>query len=136
MNFNSIPVELGLSQAWEKRADGLWLVAPDLDVEKLTAWMTAHQARFVTITAQPATGGECRMEYHWDMEGQLLTFVTQTHEGSIASIYALCPAADWAEREVHDYFAVDFGGRKDIPPLMLRSKDRPGIFINDGGEKS
>jgi hypothetical protein len=136
MDFNTIPVELGLSQSWEKHADGLWLAAPDLDVEKAAAWMIAHQARFVTITAQPAAGRECRMEYHWDIEGQLLTFVTQTHEGHIASISALCPAADWVEREVHDYFAVDFWGRKNIPPLMLRPNDRPGIFSPGGGQKS
>ena len=98
--------------------------------------MVAHQARFVTITAQPAAGRECRMEYHWDIEGQLLTFVTQTHEGSIASINSLCPAADWVEREVHDYFAVDFWGRKNIPPLMLRPDDRPGVFSPDRGQKS
>jgi len=136
MDFNAIPVQVGLSQPWEKRADGLWLVAPNLDVEKLTAWMIAHQARFVTMTAQAGIGRECRMEYHWDIEGQLLTFVTQTHKGSIASISALCPAADWVEREVHDYFAVNFGGREDIPPLMLRPKDPPGIFSPGGGKKS
>ena len=135
MDFDTIPAELNLNQSWDKRVDGFWLVAPDLDVEKLTVWMMAHQARFVTITAQPTSGKECRMEYHWDMEGQLLTFVTQTRGGSIASIYALCPASDWAEREVHDYFAVDFLGRKNIPPLMLRPEDRPGIFLRNGDKK-
>ncbi len=135
MDFDSIPLELGLAQTWEKRADSLWITVPDLDVEKLAAWMAAHQARFVTITARPAAGRECRVEYHWDIEGQLLTFVTQTHEGSIASIHAICPAADWVEREVHDYFAVDFLGRADTPPLMLRPKDHPGVFSPDGGQK-
>jgi Ni,Fe-hydrogenase III component G len=136
MDFNTIIVELGLAQPWEKRADGLWVTVPDLNVENVAAWMAAHQARFVTITARPAAGRECCMEYHWDIEGQLLTFVTQTHKGSIASISALCPAADWVEREIHDYFSVDFLGRPDISPLMLRSDDRPGIFSPDGGQKS
>ncbi len=134
MDFNTIPMELGLTQPWEKRTDGLWLAEPNLNVEKLAEWMAAHQARFVTITARPAAGRECRMEYHWDLDGQLLTFVTQTHESSIASISRLCPAADWVEREVHDYFAVDFLGRAETPPLMLRPKDQPGVFM-DGGQK-
>jgi hypothetical protein len=136
MDFEIIPAELGLARSWEKRADGLWLADPNLDVEKMAAILAAHQARFVTITARPAAGRECRLEYHWDIEGQLLTFVTQTHEGSIASLSMLCPAADWVEREVHDYFAVDFLGRKEIPPLMLRPDDRPGVFSADGGQKA
>lgn len=133
MDFDVILSELELAQSWEKRADGLWAMAPDLDIETMAFRMAAHQARFVTITALPVAGGECRMEYHWDIEGQLLTLVTQTHEGSIASISRLCPAADWVEREVHDYFAVDFLGRHDTPPLMLRSSDRPGVFSPDRG---
>ncbi len=102
MDIENIPHELGLSQSWEKHEDGLWLAALDLDVECMARWMGAHAGRFVTITARPAPGGECRLEYHWDMEGTLLTLVTQSHEGSIASISAVCPAADWVEREVHD----------------------------------
>lgn len=135
MNLDTIPVELGLKQKWEKRADGLWLAASDLDVEKMALWMTDHQMRFVTMTARPAAGKECRIEYHWDYEGQLLTLVTRTHEGSIPSISAICPAADWVEREIHDYFSVDFVGRKETPPLMLKPEDKPGIFSTDGGQK-
>ncbi len=135
MDIENIPHELGLSQSWEKHEDGLWLAAQDLDVECMARWMSAHAGRFVTITARPAPGGECRLEYHWDIEGTLLTLVTQSHEGSISSISAVCPAADWVEREVHDYFAVDFIGRPNIPPLMLRPGDPPGVFSPDGGTK-
>jgi NADH:ubiquinone oxidoreductase subunit C len=40
---------------------------------------------------------------------------------------SISPVADWIEREIHDYFAVDFAGRK-LPTLVLSEKDPPGIF--------
>ena len=46
--------------------------------------------------------------------------------------------ADWIEREIHDYFAVDFIGRDKLAPLVLRSDDRPGLFNwnnHKGGEQ-
>jgi hypothetical protein len=135
MDLEKIPIQMGLSQAWDKRPDGWWLSTDTLDVEEMVRRMLAVNARFVTITARPAPEGECRLYYHWDADGQLLTFATMTHEGSITSITALCPAADWVEREVRDYFAVDFIGRTAINPLMLRDEDKPGVFFTDGGDK-
>jgi Ni,Fe-hydrogenase III component G len=138
MDVESIRTRLGISQAWEKRDDGWWLVDPNLDVEGMARLMAEAEARLVTITARPAPDGECRLAYHWDLEGELLTFVTMTHEGSVPSIAAICPAADWIEREVHDYFATDFMGREDLRPLVLRSGDQAGLFHwngHEGGER-
>lgn len=138
MNVELIRTQLGTSQPWAERSDGLWLVDPHLDVEGMARLMVETQARLVTITGRPAPGGECRLAYHWDLEGQLLTLVTTTHEGSVHTIAPLCPAADWIEREIHDYFAVDFIGRKDLDPLVLRPDDPPGLFkwnSNGGGEQ-
>jgi len=126
--IDQIPAELGLPQAWEQEGACRRLVAPGLNVRQMAEYMLKLSARFVTITARPAPGGECRLDYHWDLDGQLLTFVTATHEGSIATISAICPGADWVEREVRDYFAVDFLGRESTDPLMLRPQDAPGVF--------
>jgi hypothetical protein len=137
MDVESIRARLGTGQPWEKRTDGWWLADPDLDVEGMARLMAEAEARLVTITARPAPGGECRLAYHWDLAGELLTFVTTTHEGSALSIAAISPAADWIEREVHDYFAVDFIGRENQNPLVLRPGDPPGLFHwngNEGGE--
>jgi NADH-quinone oxidoreductase subunit C len=98
----------------------------------MAEYMMTKCARFVTITARPAPGGECRLDYHWDLDGRLLTFVTTTHQGAIPTISAICPAADWVEREVRDYFAVDFLGRESSDPLMLRPQDQPGVFRRSG----
>ncbi|MDA8326089.1 MAG: NADH-quinone oxidoreductase subunit C [Nitrospiraceae bacterium] len=69
-----------------------------------------------------------RLFYHWDMEGRILTFSTLTREEAVASISSICPAADWIEREIHDYFAVNFTGRDGLSPLLLRPDDPPGMF--------
>lgn len=130
MDVERLRQELGLTKSWEVHSAGLWLEDSHLDVENLARWMGVNNGRFVTLTARPLPGGECCLEYHWDLEGQLLSFTAFTHEGSIASIAALCPAADWVEREVHDYFAIDFMGRSETRPLMLRPGDQPGIFLN------
>jgi hypothetical protein len=133
MNVESIGTQLGSTHPWEQRADGWWLVEPELDVKRMAALMLGLAARLVTITARPAPGGECRLAYHWDLEDELLNLVTSTHNGSIYSIAAICPAADWIEREIHDYFAVDFVGREEgLDPLVLRPGDSPGLFQWNG----
>jgi Ni,Fe-hydrogenase III component G len=134
MDVEAIRTQLETKQSWQKRPDGWWLIDPILNVEAMARLMVKAEARLVTITARPAPEGECRLAYHWDLAGELLTLVTMTHEGTIHSIAPLCPAADWIEREVHDYFAVDFSGRQDLRPLVLRSGDPPGLFHWNGGE--
>jgi hypothetical protein len=132
MNAEMLRAQLGAAQSWEQRDDGWWLVAPTLDVTGMAQRLIEAEARLVTITARPAPDGECRLAYHWDVQGELLTLVTLTHEGSVRSIAPICPAADWIEREIHDYFAVDFIGREELPPLVLRSGDPPGLFHWNG----
>ncbi len=136
MELESLRTRLGIAQAWDKRADGVWLESEDLDVEEMARCMCEAEARLATITAIPLSQEECRLAYHWDLEGQLLTFVTITRQGHIPSIAAICPAAEWVEREVHDYFRVQLTGRDTPPPLVLRPGDPPGFFQWDGqGER-
>lgn len=132
MNIESLRIRLGTIQTWEKRDDGWWLVDPELKVEEMARLMVEIEARLVTITARPAPDGECRLAYHWDLAGELLTLVTSSHQGAIPSIAAICPAAGWIEREIHDYFALDFIGRTDLQPLVLRPQDPPGLFLWNG----
>lgn len=134
MNAETLRAQLSAAQAWEQRDDGWWLIDSNLDVAGMAHRLVEAGARLVTITARPAPDGECRLAYHWDVQGELLIPVTLTHEGSVQSIAAICPAADWIEREIHDYFAVDFIGREDLPPLVLRPGDPPGLFHWNGHE--
>ena len=111
----------------ERRDGALWLEEPGLDVNKMALALVEAGARFVTMTAIPVDGVECRVAYHWDLDGLLLNMIASTRQGKIPGIAGVCPAADWIEREIHDYFGVDFAGR-DMAPLVLRPGDRPGIF--------
>jgi len=128
-NDEEMLAQLGSTIPWEKRSDGCWLESPDTDVEKMAHVMTEAEARLVTMTACEVSNGEFRIIYHWDLEGRMLHIVAVTRKRSISSIAKVHPASDWMEREIHDYFAVQFDGR-ELPPLYLSPEDSPGIFLN------
>jgi len=111
----------------EHRTDGYWATMPDLDVRAMANLMLANDVRLVTLTAMPATSGGYRLMYHWDADGDLINIAT-TVATSVATIADILPAADWVEREIRDYYALEFEGRAETPTLMLRDGDEPGLF--------
>ena len=127
MDLEEIRERLDNKEAWVNKSEAWWLETPSLDVEKMARLMVETGARLVTVTAARDREDEFRVIYHWDFQGRLLNFVTITHQATLPSITSICPAADWIEREIHDYFAVNFAGR-ELPPLVLSEQDRPGIF--------
>jgi NADH:ubiquinone oxidoreductase subunit C len=127
MDIEEIRERLGNMEAWVNKSEAWWLETTSLDVEKMARVMVETGARLVTVTASRASEVEFRVIYHWDLQGRLLNFVTITNRATLPSITSICPAADWIEREIHDYFAVNFAGR-ELPTLVLSEQDRPGIF--------
>ena len=127
MDLEEIRERLGNGKVWVNKSEARWLENPNLDVEKMARLMVETGARLVTVTASRTQGDEFHMIYHWDLQGQLLNFVTITHQAVLPSIASICPAADWIEREIHDYFAVNFSGR-ELPTLVLSEQDPPGMF--------
>ena len=122
---------LGIADPWVEMGGVRWLNPGTLSVRDLAKGMNAVQARFVTITAVQLPGEQgLRLEYHWDLGGQLLGFPFQLASNSIDSIYDLCEAVDWIEREIHEGFAVDFLGREN-EPLLLRVGDKPGVNLRE-----
>jgi len=93
--------------------------------------MNAVGARFITITAYqlPATEG-FRLEYHWDLEGTLLGFTYDLIDKKIDSIFDICPAVDWIEREIYEGYAIEFAGRP-YQPLMLLEGVTPGVNLRE-----
>ena len=65
-----------------------------------------------------------RLEYHWDIEGQPARISVPAPGNSIESIYDICEAVDWIEREIHEEYAIEFTGR-EYEPLLLREGDTP-----------
>ena len=129
--LETLPQKLGIADPWVEMGGVRWLNPGALNVRDLAKGMNAVQARFVTITAVqlPADQG-IRLEYHWDLDGQLLGFPYQLAGNKIESIYDLCEAVDWIEREIHEGFAVDFTGR-EYEPLLLRQGDKLGVNLRE-----
>jgi NADH:ubiquinone oxidoreductase subunit C len=134
--LDSVSEKLGTTEPWVETGGAHWLATGALSVRELAKAMNELHARFVTITAYQLPKDEgFRLEYHWDLGGQLLGFPFQIagnsiENGKIESIYDLCEAADWIEREIHEGFAIDFLGR-EYEPLLLRRGDTPGVNLRD-----
>jgi hypothetical protein len=75
-----------------------------------------------------------RLEYHWDLDGQLLGFPFLLAGNSIESIYDLCEAVDWIEREIHEGFAVDFLAASTNRCFCAR-ETQPGVNLREEVKK-
>jgi NADH:ubiquinone oxidoreductase subunit C len=128
MNAEAILRLLGSDTVPELKRDGYWAVLPDLDVRAMAELMLANGVRLITLTAMPDVSGGLRVMYHWDVEDALVNISTTVTGGSIPTISDLLPAADWVEREIRDYYALEFEGRAETPTLMLQDGDEPGLF--------
>lgn len=129
--IESLPEKLGTTEQWLEQGGVHWLATSALNVRHVAAVMNSVHARFVTVTAieLPDRQG-FRLDYHWDLDGNLLGFSFRISGNSIESIYDLCEAVDWIEREVHEGFAIDFLGRV-YEPLLLREGDKPGVNLHE-----
>lgn len=131
----TIPAQTATPGTWTESGSVRWFNADSLNVHEVAAAMNAVGARFVTITAYQLPGAQgMRLEYHWDLEGRLLGFAFPLAANSIESIYQICEAADWIEREVHEQFAVDFTGR-EYEPLLLRHGNKVGVYLREEAGK-
>jgi NADH:ubiquinone oxidoreductase subunit C len=130
-DFEATLKELGLGDGWKWDKGSWWLTpAETIDVRATAQHMIQLQARFVAITAIELPDKEIRLDYQWDLDGKLLSFVTATTARQIPTIADFCPAADWVERETHEYFFVEFTGRETTKPLMTRAGDPQGINLH------
>ncbi len=125
------PQVLASSEPYVEKHGVYWYTVDGLTVRELAKAMNAVQARFVTITAYELPKSEgFRLEYHWDFAGRLLGFTFDLAGNSIESIYELCEAVDWIEREVHEGFGIVFTGR-EYEPLLLRESDAAGVNMRE-----
>ena len=126
-----IQEKLGSTGTWEIKGGVHWLTLETMSVRALAEAMNALYARFITITAYQLPKDEgMRLEYHWDLDGQLLGFPFKLAANSIDSIFDLCEAADWIEREIHEEYNLDFAGRT-YEPLLLRQGDTSGVNLRE-----
>jgi len=120
-----------LNAPWVERGGVFWLDYPNLEVREVALAMNAVGARFITITAYERPGQDgLRLEYHWDLAGRLLGFNFALVGNSIESIYDICGAVDWIEREIHEGFNIEFTGH-DYEPLLLREGNVCGVNLRE-----
>ena len=125
------PELLGSNEPYIEDHGVYWFSYDGLTVRELARAMNAVQARFVTITAYELPKNEgFRLEYHWDLAGRLLGFTFNLAGNFIESIFDLCEAVDWIEREVHEEYGIEFAGRR-CEPLLLRNDDTPGVNMRE-----
>jgi NADH:ubiquinone oxidoreductase subunit C len=131
MLLEEIPQKLGSAEAWVEKGGVHWLTVGAMSVRQLATAMNELHARFITITAYQLPKEEgFRLEYHWDLDGQLLGFNFVLAGNSIESIFDLCEAVDWIEREIHEEYSLEFTGR-EYEPLLLRQGDTPGVNLRE-----
>jgi len=98
-------------------------------VRTLAAAMNDCHARFITSRHISCPASRA---FAWNTTGtqrQGAGFPFQLSGNSIESIFDLCEAVDWIERETHEGFAVDFMGREYEP--LLRQGDTPGVNLRE-----
>jgi NADH:ubiquinone oxidoreductase subunit C len=131
ISLETIPEKLGISESFIEKGGVHWLVLGATNVRELAKAMNEIHARFITITAYQLPKDEgFRLEYHWDLNGQLLGFSFQLTGKFIDSIFDLTEAADWIEREVHEEYGIDFTGR-EYEPLLLRQGETMGVNLRE-----
>lgn len=117
----------GSAEAVE-RGGTLWISASQLDVEAMAREMKALGFRLITMTARALEDGETTIIYHYAQRHQYVSFTTSTRGGAIASVTPTLRMASWFEREIHDFFAVQFIGHPNLIPLLRPSALKDGFF--------
>ena len=118
-------------EAYVEKGGVYWYTQSGLTVRDVARAMNAVGARFITITAYQLPGNEgLRLEYHWDLAGRLLGFDFPLAANAIESIFDICEAADWIEREIHEEYCIDFAGR-EYEPLLLREGRTCGVNLRE-----
>lgn len=73
------------------------------------------------------------VEYHFDKmatTGRILLKV-MAENGAVPSIADVFQGANWHEREVRDFHALDFTGHPNLWPLLLPADMEPGVLLKD-----
>ena len=112
----------------ERRADGWWISAPALDVEAMARTMQACGGRLMTVTGLARQDGETTLIYHFAWHRDTINFRTGTRSGAIPSLAPILRPAAWIEREIHDFFAVNFVGHPNLVPLLRPKELKEGFF--------
>lgn len=117
----------------EERSDGLWMSAPQIDVEAMARAMNELGFRLSTMTALAQADGETTVIYHYVRPHQAINIKTATRAGALPSLALFTRPASWCEREICDLFAVTFVGHPNPAPLLRPAQLERGFFRDPNG---
>lgn len=128
---NELLAHFKITDCSEDQSGVTWFTTGNLDLRQLATYLRQAGARFVTITANELPRGEgfC-LEYLWDLDGRLFGFPFYPASRAMPSIFDICEAVDWIEREIHEEYGVDFIGR-EYEPLLLRAGEHTGVNLHE-----
>jgi hypothetical protein len=116
----------------QKRRRAVARCPTDLNVRELATAMNAA----CTPALSPSPQSSCRRKkaFAWSIFGtstaSCWAFAFHLADNSIESIFDLCEAVDWIEREIHEGFASTLLGR-EYEPLLLRQGDNAGVNLRE-----
>lgn len=116
------------ARAIDTRPGRIAIAAPGVDPIVMAEALGGLGLRLGTITGIPLASGETRLVYHFVAHDRIVDVATTTVGNRIASLTPRLKPASWAEREIHDFFAVDFVGHPDPVPLMRPEGFEPGML--------
>ncbi len=89
------------------------------------------EARLQTASAVDAPQ-QIEILYHWALDriGMVITVRTRVdaNQPEVASITAICPAAEWIEREMWELMGISFQDHPDLRHLLLQDDWPPGKY--------
>ena len=136
-NWEALLCALPGATRFERRIDGLWMVAPALDVLAMAELMNRLAARLSAITGVALDHGETSIIYHYCLGDLTINIRTETRDRTIPSITPVTRAANWSEREISDLYGVRFAGHPNLARLIRPPSLPPGFFRDsgDGGRR-
>ena len=117
----------------QNRLDGLWMDLGEVTILILAELMKGLEARLTTISAISIENNETEIIYHFAIGSQAINVKTRTKTNGIPSISTIFKAANWIERENHDFFGVDFTGHPNLVRLLRPPQLAEGFFRQPGG---
>jgi NADH:ubiquinone oxidoreductase subunit C len=114
--------------AVEQRADGLWIAGPALDVVAMAELLQRLEARLSSMTGIACAEEETDIIYHYCLGELTINIRTRTRGRAIPSIARVIRAAEWAEREIADLYAVRFDAHPSPDRLLRPPSLAPGLF--------
>jgi Ni,Fe-hydrogenase III component G len=92
-------------------------VIPQNELKDAIPNLIKAQARLITATAIKSPTDEVFVYYHFEIERRVYTIKTRVKESRADSLSGDFPNISWIEREIQEFYKIDFKGQLKKPLL-------------------